>query len=82
LVQHLARAAEIKADALGQGRRHEIDFTEVQALDTCGCQLLATLLRNLREQGMVAPVFTISDSHRERIHLLGFDAEIFAGGYA
>lgn len=82
LAQHLARAAEIKPDALGQGHRHEIDLTEVQALDTCGCQLLATLLRNLREQGMEAPVFKISDTHREKIHLLGFDAEIFAGEFA
>lgn len=82
LAQHLARVAEITPETLGRERRHEIDLTEVQALDTCGCQLLATLLRNLRQQGMEAPVVKISDSYRERIHLLGFDAEIFAGEYA
>lgn len=82
LAQHLARAAEVKPDILGQGRHYEIDLTEVQALDSCGCQLLVALLRNLREQGMEAPVFKLSDAHRERIYLLGFDAEILAGEFA
>ncbi|MDD2464567.1 MAG: HD domain-containing protein [Desulfobulbus sp.] len=82
LAQHLARVAEIRPSALGQEFHHEIDFTEVQVLDTCGCQLLAALLRNLRELGIEAPIFKISDTHRERIHLLGFDVEIFAGEYA
>jgi putative nucleotidyltransferase with HDIG domain len=79
LAQHLASAAKIRASALEQELRHEIDLTEVQDLDACGCQLLATLLRNLRELGIETPVLKISDAHREKIHLLGFEAEIFAG---
>ncbi|MGD9949772.1 MAG: HD domain-containing phosphohydrolase [Desulfobulbus sp.] len=82
LAQHLAKAAEVKPDTLDQGRLYEIDLTEVQALDTCGCQLLVALLRYLREQGIATPVFKVSDTHRQKIHLLGFGAEIFPGEYS
>ena len=79
LAQHLASAATIRANALEQELHHEIDLTGIQDLDACGCQLLAALLRHLRDLGIENPVFRISDAHRERIHLLGFEAEIFAG---
>ncbi len=79
LAEHLARVSDVAPGNVNRDCQQEIDLTEVQALDACGCQLLAALLRNLRARGVEATSFKISDEYREKIHLLGFDAEIFAG---
>ena len=53
----------------------EIDLTEIQALDACGCQLLALFIRNLRQNGIVPLVTNIPDTFRAKISVLGFERE-------
>ena len=82
LIQHLARMAEAKPAGFDPAHPYEIDLSEIQALDSCGCQLLATLFRNLRKRGVAVFPLNLSHEHREKIHLFGFDNEIFAEGCA
>jgi response regulator RpfG family c-di-GMP phosphodiesterase len=82
LVQHLAGLAEAVPDACNPGLPYEIDLRGVQDLDTCGCQLLVLLFRNLRHRGVKMISLKLSDDHRNKIHSLGFADEIFTGDCA
>ena len=53
----------------------EIDLAGLNALDACGCQLLALFIRNLRRYGLAPRVTNIPDTFRAKIHFLGFDRE-------
>lgn len=53
----------------------EIDLAGINALDACGCQLLALFIRNLRQCGVTPRVTNIPDTFRSKIHFLGFDRE-------
>ena len=63
----------------GRKLLYEIDLTGVQALDASGLQLLAVFFRTLRHHNVDKYCLKISDTYREKIHLLGFGNEIFAG---
>ena len=78
LVQHLAAPVEIQNAGHEKSPSYEIDLTGIQALDACGCQLLAAFLRNLRKRGAEVFALKLSDEFREKIHSLGFDNELFA----
>lgn len=54
----------------------EIDVAEVTDFDACGCQLLALLVRSLRQNGVSAQLINMTDAFRSKIHLLGFDSEL------
>lgn len=54
----------------------EIDVSGVTDFDACGCQLLALLVRNLRQNGVSAQLTNMTDAFRSKIHLLGFDSEL------
>ncbi|MFA7059533.1 MAG: STAS domain-containing protein [Pedobacter sp.] len=53
----------------------EIDLAGINALDVCGCQLLAIFIRNLRQCGVTPRITNIPDTFRSKIHFLGFDRE-------
>lgn len=53
----------------------EIDLAGVEALDACGCQLLALFIRKLRQCGIPPLVINIPDTFRSKIHFLGFGHE-------
>lgn len=53
----------------------EIDLAGINALDACGCQLLALFIRNLCRCGATPRVTNIPDTFRSKIHFLGFDRE-------
>ena len=53
----------------------EIDLSGINALDACGCQLLALFISNLRQCGKAPRITNIPDTFRSKIHLLGFDRE-------
>ncbi len=78
LIENLARLAEAAPDCFNTAQPYEVDLSEIQALDSCGCQLLATLFRNLRQRGAGKFSLKLSQEHRQKIHLFGFDNEIFA----
>lgn len=78
LVQYLDRMAEITPDGFNTADPCEIDLREIQALDSCGCQLLATLFGNLRRSGIGEYSLKLNQDHRDTIHLFGFESEIFA----
>lgn len=78
LAQHLAAPVENQSAGHEKCLSYEIDLTGVQALDACGCQLLAAFLRNLRKRGAEVFALKLSDEFREKIHSLGFDDELFA----
>lgn len=78
LAQYAGRMAETVSAGFEQCTLHEIDLTGVQALDACGCQLLATFLRILKKCGIEACSLKLSDTYREKIHSLGFDNELLA----
>ncbi len=59
-----------------------IDLSGLQALDACGCQLLAIFLHKLREGGLAEFSFTMDEFQREQIHLFGFHTAIFTGDTA
>jgi len=74
--------AEMGADSTtgnGLAEAVDIDLSEVQTLDACGCQLLAVFIRKLRQFGVEEVVLKMSDVLREKIHGLGFDNELVAG---
>jgi ABC-type transporter Mla MlaB component len=79
LAQHLAGVAEVVPGAFNRGLPYEVDLSGVQVLDTCGCQLLAVLLRSLRQRGIASFSLKLSDDERDKIRSLGFAEEIFAG---
>jgi putative two-component system response regulator len=79
LAQHLVEMANLAPGELNKDLPYEIDLSGVETLDACGCQLLATLFCNLRQRGLEVFSFKLSDDHRDKIHLLGFDDEIFTG---
>jgi putative nucleotidyltransferase with HDIG domain len=79
LVQHLAGAAEAVPNACNPSLPYEIDLHGAQDLDTCGCQLLVLLFRNLRHRGVERISLKLSDDHRDKIHSLGFAGDIFTG---
>lgn len=79
LVQHLAGAAEAVPNACNPPLAYEIDLHGAQDLDTCGCQLLVLLFRNLRHRGVESITLKLSNDHRGKIHSLGFSGEIFTG---
>lgn len=79
LVQHLSEVTEIVPGDPNSEQPYEIDFRGVQALDACGCQLLAALSRSLKKRGVERFSLKLNDNHREIIHLFGFDNEIFTG---
>lgn len=81
LEQYNASHAEIAAPGCDQHPPCEFDLTGVQELDACGCQLLAAFLHDFRRQGIAEFSFKLSDAIRTKIHNLGFDDEIFNGGY-
>lgn len=53
----------------------EIDLNGINALDACGCQLLALFIRSLRQCGLTPCVINIPETFRSKIHFLGFDRE-------
>jgi ABC-type transporter Mla MlaB component len=79
LAQHLAGVAEVVPGAINRHLPYEVDLSGVQVLDTCGCQLLAVILRSLRQRGVGRFSLKLSDDDRDKIHSLGFADEIFAG---
>jgi ABC-type transporter Mla MlaB component len=54
----------------------EIDLAGVSEFDACGCQLLALLIRTLKQNGISAQLINLSDAFRSKIHMLGFDREL------
>lgn len=54
----------------------EIDMAGVTGFDACGCQLLALLVRVLRQNGVSARFVNMTDEFRSKIHVLGFDSEM------
>lgn len=79
MMRYLTRLDEDVQAGVGQCSHRVIDLTGVQEFDACGCQMLAVFLRNLRHRGVAVFSFKLSDAHRETIHRLGFDEELFAG---
>jgi len=53
----------------------ELDLNEITDLDACGCQLLAIVMRNLRQCEIMPLCSHISESIGTKIRLLGFDHE-------
>jgi|WetSurMetagenome_2_1015567.scaffolds.fasta_scaffold1874095_1 anti-anti-sigma regulatory factor len=82
LVEHLAMMAELAPGSFSAAHSYEIDLSEIQALDSCGCQLLAIFFGNLRRGGAARFSLKLGQEHREKIHLYGFDKEIFAKEHA
>jgi response regulator RpfG family c-di-GMP phosphodiesterase len=79
LAQHLAGVAGVVPGTINRHIPYEVDARGVQVLDTCGCQLLAVLLRSLRQRGIESFSLKFSDDDRDKIRSLGFAEEIFAG---
>ena len=77
LVRYMEEMAEGMSGKINRDLSCKIDLRGLQALDTCGCQLLAILFISLRQRGIGAVSVELSDEYREKIHLLGFDTEIF-----
>jgi putative nucleotidyltransferase with HDIG domain len=78
VLEFLAGVAEAAPGGSNKDLSCEIDLRGLQTLDTCGCQLLAILYANLRRRGRGTFSVGLSDEYRGKIHLLGFDTEIFA----
>ena len=81
LLGTLTENGNTMASAVGGGLPCTINTQGIQALDACGCQLLAILVSTLRKQGIRTFSFDLADDHRKQIQLLGFDETIFAGEY-
>jgi len=54
----------------------DLDLSGVTDLDACGCQLLAAFVRTLGAEGVVAGCCGLSLAYRDKLRLLGFDAEL------
>lgn len=48
----------------------------ITELDACGCQLLASFVRELRRQGISPLCAGLPEGYREKVRLLGFAAEL------
>ena len=79
LAQLLARVDAEAKEGSYLRKPYEIDLSGVLALDTSGVQLLAVFFHTLRQLNVDGYLLKISDAFREKIHLLGFGDEIFAG---
>lgn len=78
LAEYLTRMAEMAPGRLGTVPPYEIDMTNIQTLDGCGCQLLAIFFRHLRRSGAGRLSLSLNREHRDKFHLFGFDSDIFA----
>ncbi len=56
--------------------RVRVELAGVEAIDACGCQLLAVLLNELRQSGRAPVVSAVPARIGEKIHLLGFGHEL------
>lgn len=74
LMQRLARitAADEKPAS------PELHLGGITKLDACGCQLLASFVRALRQHGIFPLCAGLPEEYREKIRLLGFAAELDA----
>lgn len=79
LARHLSTVSDFQSgDEFQTSESHslpELDLTGINALDACGCQLLALFVRNLRQRGVTPRLTNIPDAFRSKIHFLGFDRE-------
>lgn len=79
LARHLSLLSASPPDQEIQGKESnklpEIDLAGLNALDACGCQLLALFIRSLRRYGFTPCVTNIPDTFRAKINFLGFDRE-------
>lgn len=73
LARYLDRVA---GDTPSVSPHHELDLTGLQALDACGCQLLATFLHCLRRCGAEILSLKLNTEYREKIRSLGFAGEL------
>lgn len=55
----------------------EIDLSGVDTLDVCGCQLIASFLTTLDQQGFHPVIPTVPDHLKDKIHRFGFE-NVFA----
>ncbi len=81
LAEQLSEVIDGPANSADQDFSYEVDLRGLEALDTCGCQLLAVLMHSLRKRGVEKFSFKISDNDRDKIRALGFADQIFAGEY-
>lgn len=65
-----------------ESARCTLDLSGVQALDACGCQLLAAFYHSLSERGATICSLIVNDDYRDKIRTLGFDTELYAGNCA
>ena len=79
LQQHLKETAAATEKAGNKALPCHIDLSDLQALEACGCQLLAIFLHKLRAKGLADFSFTMDEFQREQIHLFGFHTAIFTG---
>ena len=75
LVKHLSVLTDSQSIEVFQSGFPEIDLAGINALDVCGCQLLAIFIRNLRQCGVTPRITNIPDTFRSKIHFMGFDRE-------
>ena len=75
LVKHLSVLTDSQSIEEFQSGLPEIDLAGINALDVCGCQLLAIFIRNLRQCGVTPRITNIPDTFRSKIHFMGFDRE-------
>jgi len=52
----------------------------VEAIDACGCQLLAIFLRHLRQHGFVPTIVNHPEHFRSSVAMLGFGDELEGTG--
>ena len=82
LQQQLKETAAERQKAGNKVPPCHIDLGGLQALDACGCQLLAIFLHKLRAEGLADFSFAMDEFQREQIHLFGFHTAIFTGDTA
>ena len=75
LVKHLSVLTDSQSIEEFKSALPEIDLAGINALDVCGCQLLAIFIRNLRQCGVTPRITNIPDTFRSKIHFMGFDRE-------
>lgn len=82
MLEHIDKMGEFDTSSLDRCFSHEINLSGVNALDACGCQLLAVFIRTLRKRGVKKFSLMLSDDCRKKVHSLGFDDELFNGEFA
>ena len=79
LAKHLSAWPDSQSNEELQGSTScglpEIDLAGIDALDACGCQLLALFIRNLQQRGVTSRLTNIPEVFKSKIHFLGFDRE-------